>query len=398
MRSFSRLGLGAITATSMATSTFTIIVASVLAAELIDEFSISRAQVGFLVTASGLVGALTSPAFGRLSDRLGAVRSVRSTLAGGAIALTALALSPNYAALLGAAFLTGVPNGWGNPSTNALIVDNIPQGSRGMVTGVKQSGVQIGTFMGGLLLPVFTGWWSWRVAVLIFLAMPIGGLIAMMGRREAARHEILHASSSGRLPASVRWITLYGFISGLASSAIIGFLPLFAEEDQGWSPNLAGSIIAAVGLVGIVARILWPHASERRLGHGRTLRLLSLLTTMTAVLLGLAALDVVDSWVLVPAAIMLGAGAIAWNAVGMLAVMEFSPPGRVGKGTGLVLMGFLLGLAMGPPLMGSSVDILGTYAPGWFVTAGLLLTSVAVGYKVPDGSTVIQPIEASDHR
>lgn len=388
MRSFSRFGLGAVTAATMATSTFPIIVVSVLAAHLIDEFEISRAEVGFLVTATGLVGALASPLFGRVTDRLGSVKSVVGTLVAGGLTLTALALSPSYGVLVGAAVLTGFPNGWGNPSTNALIVDNVPAGARGVITGIKQSGVQIGTFLGGLLLPVFAGWWSWRVAVLVFLAMPVAGLIGMVGRRESEHRETRDPGVDGTLPKSVRWVAVYGFISGLASSAIIAFVPLFANEDLGWSEEAAGTMIALMGLTGIVARVAWPRLSERSLGHGRTLRILAVLSVLSAVLLALSSIEVVGGWVLPVAVFLLGAGAVAWNAVGMLAVMDFSPSGLVGKGTGLVLFGFLLGLAIGPPLMGFSVDYLGSYTPGWIVTGALMALSAFIAVRVPAGITL----------
>lgn len=388
MRSFSRWGLGAVTAATMATATFPVIVFSVLAAELIDYFDITRAQVGLLVTATGLVGALASPVFGRLTDRIGAVAATRNVLAIGMVTLIALAVSPSYAALAIAAVATGIPNGWTNPATNALIVDNVPAGTRGTVTGVKQSGVQIGTFLGGLLLPVFVALWDWRVAVLLFLVIPVGGLVGMSGRSDPEEHESSVAAGTTSIPTSVRWITVYGALSGVATSAVFGFLPLFAQEDQLWSPQAAGSLVAVVGLSGIVARILWPRASERSLGHGRTLRILAAMSTVSAVLLGLAGLGVVDSWVLIPAALLFGGGAIAWNAVGMLAVMDFSPHNMVGRGTGLVLFGFLLGLAFGAPLMGSSVDALGTYVPGWLTTAGLLIICGVIAGRIPPGSTL----------
>lgn len=383
MRSFSKLGLGAVTATAMATSTFPLIVVSVLASQLIEEFSISRAQVGFLITASGLVGALASPAFGHLTDRIGAIRSMVGTLAGGIVTLTLLAISPSYLLIVVAALLTGLPNGWGNPATNALIVDNVSAGARGVVTGIKQSGVQIGTFLGGLLLPLFAGLWGWRIAVLLFLAMPVGGLVAMWGRRDHGSRAELPPRNRTPLPPEVRLVALYGFVSGVATSAITGFLPLFAEEDQGWTESQAGSILAVVGLVGIFSRMLWPRLSERGIGHGRTLTLLSSLSTITGVLLGLAAMETLPSWVLLPAAVLLGLGAIAWNAVGMLAVMDFAPHESVGRGTGVVLFGFLLGLAAGAPLMGFSVDSLDSYVAGWFGTALLLALSGLIARKIP---------------
>jgi predicted MFS family arabinose efflux permease len=150
-------------------------------------------------------------------------------------------------------------------------------------------------------------------------------------------------------------------------------------------------MIAVIGLTGIAARIFWPTASERRMGHGSTLRLLALLSTVSAVLLALAAADVIDGWVLVPAALLLGAGAIAWNAVGMLAVMDFTPASLVGRGTGLVLFGFLLGLAAGAPLLGLSVDLTGTYVPGWLGAAALLAACAFIAGRIPSRGTLGDP-------
>jgi len=388
MRSFSRAGLGAVTAATMATATFPIIVASVLAAELIDRFGIGRSQVGLLVTATALVGALASPLFGRITDRIGAVAATRNVLASGVVTLTAFALAPSYGFLVVAAIATGIPNGWSNPATNSLIVDNVPAGSRGIVTGVKQSGVQFGTFLGGMLLPVFASLWDWRAAVLVFLMMPLAGLVGMMGRTNPIEHETQAEWAYTTIPVEVKWVAVYGTLSGLATSALFGFLPLFAEENQLWSAQAAGSLVAVVGLSGIAARILWPAASERRIGHGRTLRILAVMSTFTAGLLALAAQGVLESWVLIPASVLLGGGAIAWNAVGMLAVMDFSPPKMVGKGTGVVLAGFLLGLAFGAPLMGFSVDTLGTYVPGWLASAVLLGACAVIAGRIPSGGSL----------
>ncbi len=393
MRSFTKVPLGVITAIVMATSTFPIIVASVLAPQLIDQFGITRAQVGLLATASGMVGALSSPFLGRLTDRIGALKSVGLTLLMGVVALALLAISPSYPLLFAAALLTGIPNGWGNPSTNALIVENLEPGSRGVITGVKQSGVQMGTFLAGLLLPLFAVTWGWRVAIAAFIFMPAAGLAGLWGRDSAGsgRSGSTEPIGGGSLPSVVRRIAVYGFISGMATSAIIQFIPLFANEDQGWSTTAAGGIIAALGFAGIVSRIFWSRWSERRGSHGSTLRLLSLLTAVSGLLLALAAADMAPPAVLIPAAALTGLGAVAWNAVGMLAVMELAPPRLVGQGTGVVLFGFLFGLALGAPLMGWSVDVTGGYVPGWSVTMALLFVSALIASGIPDRGSLANP-------
>lgn len=388
MRSFTKVSLGGVTSLVMAISTFQLTVFSVLAAELIAEFEISRAQLGMLATASGVVGALSAPYWGRVTDRIGSYRATTTVLALGAVTLLGVSAAPTYALLLVASLATGVPNGWCNPATNSLIVDTVAVGSRGIVTGVKQSGVQLGTFLGGALLPVLALAWGWRWAVAVFVVLPLAGLAGMIGRRPPNHHERVSVWTQGKLPKSVWWIAVYGTISGIATSAMFAFVPLFAEEDQLWTPRAAGALLAVTGALGIAARVFWSSAAERRLGHGRTLRILALLSTAAALLLTLAALDVLESWVMIPAAVLFAAGSISWNAVGMLAVMEFSPANIVGKGTGIVLLGFLLGYGLGSPIMGYSVDALGTYAPGWIGAALLLAVAAVIAGRVPQGGTL----------
>ena len=318
---------------TMGVATFGQSVFGVLASDLIDEFGIDRWQIGALVTASGFTGALLSPFFGRVTDRIGGVRSVIGVLILGMIAMVVVSVSPTYFVLVCGALLSGVPNGWTNPATNALIVDNVAAGASGVITGVKQSGVQMGAFLGGLLLPALsappTGVWplprSW--------CFPAVGLVGMSRRPEVEKRP-RSGSRGAPIPTAVHWLAVYGTLTGLGVSATTTFLPLFAEETQGWTATQAGLLIAGIGLVGVVARIGWGSISERWLGHGRTLRLLAAQSAVAALLLALASAGTLPSWVLIPAALLIGTGAVAWNAVGMLAVMDYSPPGLVGRGTG----------------------------------------------------------------
>jgi predicted MFS family arabinose efflux permease len=177
----------------------------------------------------------------------------------------------------------------------------------------------------------------------------------------------------------------------LATSAVFTFLPLFVQEAQGWSAGAAGWLLAGIGLVGVASRIAWGPIAERRLGHGRVLWILSIESTIAALVLAWAASSPVSPWLLIFAALLFGIGAVAWNSVGMLAVMDLSPEGGVGRGTGVVLLGFLLGFGFGAPLMGLSVDASGTYSPGWLVVAALFASGSIMARRVRAASTLAVP-------
>jgi MFS family permease len=354
----------------------------VLASNLIEEFDVERWQIGILVTGIGFTGALLSPVFGRVTDRVGASSSTVGVFVLTILAMILVAVAPNYGILLVAALLNGIPNAWCNPATNALIATNIDLKARGLVTGIKQSGVQMGAFLGGLILPGLASVGGWRVAYASFLVFPVAGLIGMWRRSDAKRRRTAKYAPQASLPRAIAWIAVYGAITGFCVSATVTFLPLFAEEAQGWTTTQAGLLIGGVGLVGVFARIMWSSASERWMAHGQTLRLLAVLSTASAMLLALVSIGWGPSWVLVAAAILMGSGAVAWNAVGMLAVMDYSTPELMGRGTGLTMLGFLTGLGLGAPLMGLSVDRLGSFTPGWLIVATMFAVAAVVAGNI----------------
>ena len=74
-----------------------------------------------------------------------------------AATLVAMALAPAYPAMLVAAGLAGLALATGNPVTNKLVAVHLPPGTRGLVMGGKQAGVQVGAFMAGALLAPLGG-------------------------------------------------------------------------------------------------------------------------------------------------------------------------------------------------------------------------------------------------
>ncbi|MGC2239751.1 MAG: hypothetical protein WA726_02830, partial [Acidimicrobiia bacterium] len=63
----------------------------------------------------------------------------------------------------------------------------------------------------------------------------------------------------------------------------------------------------------------------------------------------------------------------------------------VGRSTGVVLLGFLLGYGIGPPLLGLSVDRLGSYTQGWLAVTALFAGCTLVAGRVSRTGTLAHP-------
>lgn len=373
-----RLLVGTVLAVAMAAATFAPIVFGVLASELIYWLEIDRWQVGMLVTASTLGGAFLSVWLGRLTDRIGGRRATIGTLAVAGASLLWIGVAPGLGFMAVAAFFAGMASAISNPATNKLISTEYPSGNQGMIVGVKQSGVQIGVFLGGWLLPIFTSWWGWRWAVIVFAVVPLAlaGGYAWATPKEGDSGGMAVESPSGLMPKLIYRLSVYGFMMGIGMSVLLTYLPLYSEEVLGMSAAAGGLAVAVTGLVGIGARLGWARLAENRLGSVRSLRIVALLAVATGVVMVVS--DLLGPWSIWLAAALTGLSGSAWNAVGMLAIIQVLPTSLAGRGSGVVLLGFLGGLALGAPLVGWSVDTFGTYRPGWMAITVLF----AVGFWV----------------
>lgn len=370
-----RIGLGVVLAATLASSTFAPVVFAVLATPLRVEFGAARWQIGALVTVVTAVGALISPGAGTITDHFAPRHSTAATLAIAAIGFLAMGVSPNYGWLAAASVLCGASQAVANPATNRLIIAQAELGRRGVLTGVKQAGVQAGNFLGGILLPIGAlSFLGWRGTVAAAAAVPAAGLLllGMMIRGRPAPVQ-LPPPRRERTSAVVRRLAIYGALLGLAAGSLLTYLPSYAQERFGFSTEAGGALVSLFAAVAFVARLSAGLLSERWFGHHRTLAGMALLSGGAAALLAVAPSG---AW-LWPAAVLMGLGPMAWNVVGNLAVMELSPEGAAGRGSGVMMAGFLGGMAAGAPALGGSVDILGSYRPGWVAVA---LLGVAAGW------------------
>lgn len=361
----------------MTSGVFQLIFLSVLAAPLIDDVGMSRAELGILGSINTLTGAVTAPLTGRVVDKLGPVRSVVGSLILAAAGMAGLAIAPNLGWMAVAAVIGGIPQGSTNPATNSLISARVEPGRRGTLTGIKQSGVTLAGFLAGITLPGLDGLVGWRGACWVYAAAFALTAVAVQVLLTSDRifsptttHST--ASKGGPLPSVVWWIAAYGFLMGLSSGAIGRFLPLFSEESLGFSTQVAGLIAALGGLCGMVARIVAARLAEHRVAPTRLLVILSIVGAgFGLVLVATTAATRNLIWLAPPLSAI---GTNAWNAVAMMAIIMFVTQRQAGRASGIVMFGFLGGLAIAGPITGWVVDATGSYRAVWI---GTVVTSLA---------------------
>lgn len=362
-----RAGLGALLLAAMGAAMVTVSSVGILATFLIEDYGITRAQLGFVLAAMTLGGAVMSPAIGRVTDVIGGRNALVAVfvLAAGTFMLTAA--SPVYLTLFLPALVSGAAQAFGNPATNKLIVSHLPRGSRGVITGVKQSGVQAAIFIGGLVLPSAAIALGWRATMVISGVLPLALIPVVYRLLPADRPDraVQERATKVSLPPAIRWLAVYGFLMGFAGSATF-LVPLFVEESLGMSPRIGGVAIAGTGLASFVGRIAWARAAERSAHFGRSLGIIAVVSVAASLMyLGSSSLT---SGLLIPAVFMMGVGSSSWNSVGMLAVMSEAGADLAGRASGVVMLGFLVGLSVGPPLFGATVDATSSYTSMWWIS------------------------------
>lgn len=345
-----------------------------LAPFLAQDLGLSRTALGGLTSALFASAALLSAVSGRLVDRFGVQVMLVALFAATAGAIAGMALAGQVASFTAAVVLGGVGLAIMNPVTNQAIAVSVPPGRRGVVTGVKQSGVLVGSALTGLIVPAAAVAFGWRPTLLA-----IAGLIVAVGvAATAVTASAPPASAAGAehtTPAaapSLRkgFLVAGAFAMGSALSVFGAFFVLFAVEEVGLAVPIAGVAFAIGSLAGVAGRVLWGQAAERMASVALTLAVLSALAAVAQALIWAGVAAPLLLWVGVLAH---GATAGAWNAVAMVGVIRAAPAGTVGLSSGQVQSAFFLAFILAPVAFGALVDAAGSYDLAWALTTAVFL-------------------------
>lgn len=341
-------------------------------------------QMGTLVSAVSLGMMVGLTVAGVLVDRIGprwllGVGGGWSLLAGFGVSRI-----HGYGLLLALLFVMGIGLGCIPSAGTRAVFDAFAGRARGMVMGIRQTGVPLGAAVGAVLIPLLVpGWGTGGVFVAIALlvlasAWTFGLVIRRRGRARAP---------AARLPG-LAWLKpalgpmAVGMMLVAAQYSVLTFTMADLSTRHGWTVAAAGLGLALVQVGGGAGRIGLGWWSDRRGGQRSG-------AIMGAAALGAAA-ALAFGWappstpagVLLAILVPLGIGAVGWNALVLTWSGERVPAWGAGQAMSWTGSAVFLGSALYPPAFGWVLDHTGHFSWAfsalalWMVLAGVLVVVV----------------------
>lgn len=142
-----------------------------LAPTILTEFSLTRQQFGYLLSAFNVVYALCAPLMGWLVDRMG-LRSGAAFVVGlWSLAGMSTALAQTYGQLLATRAALGFAEAGGIPATAKASAVYLDPKDRALGSAISQIGLSIGIVLAPVLTSAIASTYGWRAAFLLFGAL-----------------------------------------------------------------------------------------------------------------------------------------------------------------------------------------------------------------------------------
>jgi sugar phosphate permease len=347
----------------------------VLAPQLREEYGLSLAQVGVVLAAFSIGSVVTLLPWGLLADRVGERRVLASGLAVASVALAVAALTSSWISLVLLLVLAGGAGASVNAASGRAVMSWFDASERGFALGIRQTALPLGGAAAALALPPIAAAGGTEAGLLVLAGACLATAIAgAVGLREAPPDDgvplgdVTNPLRDGRM-----WRLATG--SGLivvAQISIMAFAVLFLHGARGLSTAAAAGIFAAMQLAGASLRIAAGRWSDRvgtRIGP-----LVRIALALSVTLALSAALANAPLALLVPAFLVAGATAQAWNGLSFTAAAELAGLARAGAALGFQQTSLAVASSVAPPVFALLVE-----STSWGVAFALAATCPLAG-------------------
>ncbi|GAA4816276.1 MFS transporter [Nocardioides caeni] len=334
---------------------------------------LTLAEAG-LVTSGAMLGMMTTLVlWGLVVDR----RGERFALIGGLALATAggaLATTTDSPVLLAALLaLAGIGSAATNSASGRVVVGWFPPERRGLAMGIRQTGQPLGVGLAAATVAVIAhhhgiGPALWVPTIATAISLVVVTLVVIDPPRPA-----VDASAPAANPYRDD-----RYLARIHGSSVLLVIPQFLVwtfgltwlvTDLGWSPGVAGAVVAGTQVAGAGARIAAGWWSDRVGSRMRPMRSVAWLAALAMALLGATAALADRSDAIAASAVLLlvlaSAVTVADNGLAFTAVAERAGPFWSGRALGLQNTAQHLAAVAVPPLAGLAIAAWGygaTYA------------------------------------
>jgi MFS family permease len=361
----------------------------ILADRIAEDFGISRAWLGFYLFLQNIAAIIGAMGCGGFILRYGALRVSQwcLILMGGSlfvISTGVLWIYPLGAILLGMAAVS-------TPASSHILARVCPPRLAPVVFSVKQTGVPVGSLIGGLLIPfllsisVYVATIRTPIHLDAYGTAFVSGLIVycvvlllqpIRAHFDADRNPDVKLSFSGvsetmKLVISnpqLRDLSLGAFSFGGLQAIFSGFFILFMIDGLNYSEAEAGSAFAIAAVTAVGARILWGYLGSAFLSARIVLGGIGLFGGVAAIMTSFY--DVRWSYSMILAvAILYNVTALSWHGILLAEVARLAPPEKVGGVTGGVLAFTSVAMMIYPAFYGGLLAVTESYSIGFILCA-----------------------------
>jgi ACS family hexuronate transporter-like MFS transporter len=345
-----------------------------------EDLALNSVEIGLFIATASMGACFSQIPAGMLTDRLG-VRAML-TLSVGLMGLffVLLALTHSFFLSLLVLFLYGLSNGVMIPTASRSVLDWFPAVGRATAMGVKQTGVNFGGILAGVLIPVLAIHFSWRRSLFLVgtVELALAGVIYKMARESPYRAPNSRSSLAWEKIFQVAFqpkmliLGGMGFCFMASQFCFSAYLTLFLTKEIHLPIIQAGQYFALSYLAGAAARLFWSLMSDYFLkGRRRGILLaVTVIMLLASISLGLISFFPPLSVLTFVIVLAFGISGLGWNALYLTMLGESMGKESIGLATGAGYFWGFMGSLLCPPFFGYLVDASGYYVYSWLFLAG----------------------------
>ncbi|WP_213309188.1 MFS transporter [Paraburkholderia sacchari] len=371
-----------------------------LAPVISGELKTNAFAVGPFVSTSYAAAAISTMLAGILVPRLGPIRMCQAAMLACACGLLAAGRGSLTWLFVGAVWL-GLGYGPVTPASSQLLAATTSSANRRLIFSLKQTGVPAGAALAGAIMPIavsLIGWCS-ALGTAAFACLIVAVVLEPVRRaldgyatsRDATprRGALLAGFAMAAKSSYLRRLCSAAFVLGGAQMCGSTFIVSYFVSSLGYPIVKAGLMLTIANLAGVVFRLVWGAAADRRGDARALLGALSLAAAAASFIMADGALLRAGFWAYAAVGLF-GATAIGWNGVLLAEVAHAAEAKHASAATAVCQFCSFAGVTLIPLGFGALIATPLRYTTSWAGVGALCLITGAT--FLPDSRAGRRPV------